>query len=364
MGERGNKVLRTLDKSIGIPLIRLIGLFKRPGNVNNVDPVIRKVALLKTAGIGDTVLLSAIIKDLKEKLPDVSITLFSGENNYEMASILGKMYGVKVKKIRIKHLFSAIKMIRKHEFDVWFDFGQWPRVDAFLSYLSRSKVKIGFKTEGQKRHYVYDIVVEHRPDIHEVENFRRIIDAVGLGGNNSIELRINSSENDPKLVVIHMFPGGTKSYMKEWPEEKWIEFIDFITARGYRVVLTGAPSDKNRAGYIAQSCKFKDRVEVAAGKLDLTQTMFLLKKSALVVSVNTGIMHIASALGCNLIALHGPTSIKRWGPLNANSVAIKSPLTCSPCLNLGFEYGCSKNECMRAIDLNTVINAARKFIDI
>ena len=319
---------------------------------------------MKTAGIGDTVLLSAVIKDIQEKLPGVDIVLFTGENNYEMGKILGEIYGLRVRKVPIKRLFQAVSIIREYEFDVWFDFGQWPRFDALLTYFSRSKIKVGFKTIGQKRHYVYDIVVEHSPNLHEVENFRRIIKTVGLDSNNSIEFPLKPVEKDSKLVVIHMFPGGTKSFIKEWPEKNWIDFVDLLTDKGYRVVLTGAKGDRERALAILDKCKHKEMVEVVAGAMGLREVLKLLQKSILVVSVNTGIMHIASALRCNLVALHGPTSIKRWGPLNKNSVSVKSPLKCSPCLNLGFEYGCNENKCMRAIDLHAVIEAARKFIEI
>ena len=76
-------------------------------------------------------------------------------------------------------------------------------------------------------------------------------------------------------------------------------------------------------------------------------------------------MHLASALGVNLIALHGPTNSARWGSLNQNSISINSNYFSAPCLNLGFEYNCKDRtrECMKAIPVSEVIKAIDHFIN-
>ena len=159
-----------------------------------------------------------------------------------------------------------------------------------------------------------------------------------------------------------MFPGGYKSHLKEWPQEYWIKIINFLTKRGFHINLTGTLKDRKKALKIYNSCKRKNYITISAGMLSLKETTLLLKRSKLVISVNTGIMHIAAALNCNLIALHGPTSSKRWGPLNKNAISIQSPIKCSPCLNLGFEYKCNKNKCMQAISPEIVINSIKYFL--
>jgi heptosyltransferase I len=359
--ERGSKFLNFLDRYLGIPIVFLLGHLKRSGEK---PQLIEKIALLKIAAIGDTILLSAVIKDIKEKLPNAKITLFTGSSNYEIAKIIAETFSeMNVIRLPIKNPLKAISIIKQYKFDAWLDFGSWPRLNALFSYFANAKFKVGFKTKNQYRHYIYDIAVEHSNKIHEVFNYKKILKQIDIEGSNLPQINVDANvKKDEKLIVIHMFPGGSKSYLKEWPETHWVQLIDYLTSKGYFIALTGAKVDKERALYIYNLCKKKNSITVVAGELSLKDVIGLLKKSYLVVSVNTGIMHLASALNCNLIALHGPTSSKRWGPLNSNSIAIQSPLKCSPCLNLGFEYGCNENKCMRAISVDTVIEAVKQFL--
>jgi len=340
-----------------MPLVFLLGIFKRK---KNIPKNIKTIGLLKTAAIGDTVLLTAIIKDILEVYPKSKIVLFAGSSNYEFAKLLKNEYkNLEVEKLPIKNPLKAIKIIKSYNLDLLFDFGAWPRLNSILSYFSMAKYSVGFKTENQYRHYGYDTYVEHNKKLHELDNYKNIIKQVGINKNNNIYLN-RIYESDKKSVVLHMFPGGENSYMKDWPIENWVKIIEYLNDKNYKIYLTGAPIDKIKAEKVEKKCN--KNVEVVAGKYSLKETIDLLSKSQLVISVNTGIMHIASALKCNLISLNGPTSVKRWGPLNQNSVAIQSSLSCSPCLNLGFEYGCNENRCMQAINVNEVITHINNFL--
>jgi ADP-heptose:LPS heptosyltransferase len=87
----------------------------------------------------------------------------------------------------------------------------------------------------------------------------------------------------------------------------------------------------------------------------LAQTAAVLRDAAGVVSVNTGVMHLASCLDVPLVALSGPTSVQRWGPLSG-SARNATPAT-GPCgyLNLGFEYPPVPPACMEAISTDDVV---------
>lgn len=359
--ERNNNVLRFIDRYFGIPLIFILGFFKKK---QSDIPPIKSIALLKTAAIGDTVLLEAIIRDIKKTFYNVRIVFFVGSSNYEVAKIITEGFSnIDVVKLPIKNPLKAILTVRQYDFDVWLDFGAWPRLNALLSFFANAKFKVGFKTENQYRHYIYDVVVEHSKEIHELFNYKHILSKIGIYGANLPQIRVVTNvKKDAKLIVIHMFPGGSRSYLKEWPESYWVQLINHLTSKGYSIALTGATADRDHALRVYNRCERRELIEVVAGKLPLKDVTLLLNKSCLVISVNTGIMHLASALNCNLVALHGPTSSKRWGPLNKNSIAISSPLPCSPCLNLGFEYGCNENRCMKAISVKTVIKATENFL--
>ena len=75
-------------------------------------------------------------------------------------------------------------------------------------------------------------------------------------------------------------------------------------------------------------------------------------------AVNTGVMHLAALLDAPLVAVHGPTSRRRWGPVGARSVAL-APADATGCefLHLGFEYPPGPVDCMQRIAVDTVFDA-------
>ncbi len=358
MQERGNWKLRALDRYMGIPLIVLLGLLKR----KHLSPprIVRSVAILEIAAIGDTLLLASIIHDLKSNFPGVRLVIFVAANNIQAGRMLEEVDSLVL--LNIKNPLTSITTIRAQgPFDLWFDFGQWPRINSLLTYGSLANFKIGFKTAGQFRHFIYDCAVEHSRRVHEIENYRSLLKSLNLIVNSEPRLKV-SPKQETNTVIVHMFPGGSKPYLKEWPEKNWKTIINFITGLGLQVFLTGISSDKFRAEALRAQCQDSNSVVVLAGSMSLEECSELIQRAKLVISVNTGIMHLAALLQRNLIALNGPTSAKRWGPLNPNSIAIQSDISCSPCLNLGFEYGCNQNLCMQKISSETVIEAISKFL--
>jgi ADP-heptose:LPS heptosyltransferase len=349
--ERGNRVLRFLDRFLGIPLLFFLGLFRwrRPCPESP-----RQIAILKTAAIGDTVLISAIIDDLKAAYPESCITFFCGASNEAAARMLDGLS--EVVRIPVASPLKALRMMHR-DWDLLLDFGQWPRLDALLACLSGARFTIGFRTPGQHRHFLFDAAVQHRDDRHEMENFRALLVPLGIRGRFRPRIPHRDVVRDPDKVVLHLFAGGLKSHLKEWPDESWLALMDTLTDAGKILFLTGSRENGMKARSLADRAKHPERVRSVAGEMTLPEVVDLLAEALILVTVNTGIMHLAAAIGCPLIALNGPTSVKRWGPYSENSVALQSPRACSPCLNLGFEYACPENHCMRAITVSSVLDA-------
>jgi heptosyltransferase I len=354
--ERASTLLRFSDKYLGIPIAFLIGLLKKK---TNAPENLKRIALLKTAAIGDTILTSAVIKDIRDKYPKSEIVMFAGSSNIEAAEMLDGLN--KVIRLPIRNPIAAGRLIRSQgEFDALIEFGPWPRIDAILSSFARAKYKIGFMTKGQFRHYVYSVAVPHSSYTHEVANFKKLLRPLGISGPNLPSISVEGEFDDSDYVVVHMFPGGSRSYLKAWDEDNWIALVGSLTRSGLNVYLTGARSDSKRAIRIKDEVG-SEKVVVAAGMFSLRDTALLLKSSKLVISVDTGVMHMASALGCNLIALHGPSSPLRWGPLS-NQATVFYRNRIGPCIDLGFESRCRVNQCMHEITAEEVIEKSRALI--
>jgi len=359
--KRGSPVLHFLDRYAGIPAVAILGHARRK---RALPSAIRTIGLLRTAAIGDTVLISAAIADLRAAFPGASVIFFAGPTNFEMASMLD---GVNVViKVPIVNIAAALRRVRSIAVDVMVDFGQWPRFDALLTLFSKASFTIGFQTRGQHRHYGYDATVEHSSHAHEIENYRRLLRAVGVKTGNPPRLPTPSpgALAATNYAVFHLWPGGRRKKLKQWPDENWLALVEEMASLEMEVVLTGAPADRDGNDAIIERVRPDARcfVRNAAG-LSLQGTAAMLAYSRLVVSVDTGVMHMAAALGVPLVALHGPTSSRRWGPISERAIAVDSPLDGCGYLNLGWEYSPRPLTCMECIPYEAVRDACRSVIE-
>lgn len=303
--KRGSPLLHFLDRYAGIPAVAILGRARRR---RAWPSEIQTIGLLRTAAIGDTVLMSAAIADLRAAFPGASVIFFAGPTNFEIACMLD---GVdRIVEIPILNLAAALRCIRSMAVDVMIDFGQWPRLDAMLALLSKASFTAGFQTRGQHRHYGYDATVEHFSQVHEIENYRRLLRALGVKTGHPPSLRAPATRVSSALnyAVFHLWPGGRRKELKQWPDEKWLALIEEMAGWEMEVVLTGALADRDGNDAIIDrvrlpACRF---VSNAAGA-SLPETAAMLAHARLVVSVDTGVMHMAAALGVPLVALHGPT---------------------------------------------------------
>jgi ADP-heptose:LPS heptosyltransferase len=143
----------------------------------------------------------------------------------------------------------------------------------------------------------------------------------------------------------------------------WAELAQELIGDGADVLITGGRSDRNRAEALSGMIGCPGHVRVLAGDADLLHTMSYLAAAAVVVSVNTSVMHLAAALDQRLVALHGPTNPRRWGPLSTKAVIIgPGPNEGGAYLNLGFEYPPNPPDCMSTIPVREVLDRARQLM--
>ena len=355
MKERGKKQNKLIDKYAGIPILMLLYLFKlrrpKPGSVKNVG-------ILITPAIGDTVILQALLYDLQQL--GINITVFAPKSTIPVVKIMG--YYNAIEEINFFNPLFTIKQIRKYRFDAFIDSAQWSRLSAIYAYFSDAKYTVGFNTPAQFKHLVFDEYINHSDKLHEIYNLKNL-NVFGEQTSFVPEINIPAEETGEKRAVLHIKPGGYLSFLKELPAAYWLNIIERLLKDGYSIYFTGAESDSPAVENLISLTAGNSKLFNMAGKKNLEETAALLKSASLVISVNTGIMHLASACGCNLIALHGPTNALRWGPFNKNSISINSKDNCAPCLNLGFEYKCKDKtgNCMKAIDINDIFKAIDNF---
>jgi len=363
---RGLRFRRQLDRLFGVPLLWTLGKLRRP---RSMPADIHRVVILQTAAIGDTILMSQGIRRLRKALPEAQIVLALGRDNRAVAEVLPR--SDKVVLIDVLSPIAALDSLRALKPDVLIDYGTWPRINALLTALAGARFTVGFKTPKQGRHFAYDYSAEHSFHHHEVENQRALLGFLGATTDWDLSLEIpDSTAFSPPLapqsfVVFHAWASGTRKRLKEWPAEYWRELGVWIADRAFGIVLTGGPGDASDTDSLADLVRTYIRnvpVISVAGSYSLAETACLLRTAKAVVSVNTGIMHLAALLGVPTIGLSGPSDPARWGPYGPQAVSLVPNQGSYGYLKLGFEFPPGGKPCLQYLSPAQVIAALLRWL--
>ena len=358
---RSNRSLRLLDRYAGIPLMSLFAAMPKRRALPR--ELVRRIGVLKTAAIGDTLLLSGPLQDLRRAYPDAAIVMITGSDNRGAAQLLpGRPDEFFV--VSPHRPLEAISAIRAAKLSVLLDFGSWPRFDALLATLSGAAFRVGFRTPGQGRHFGYDLAVDHLGTEHELANYRRLIAAVGVTGESMPHVSppgVLASERLPPspFVVFHPWSGGFNGAMKEWPNARWVELGCRLGDR--HVLVSCGPADGSRSRKLAEELTLAG-CSARVGEFTLPELADVLAASEVVVSVNTGVMHLATLVGARTVSLEGPTPAWRWGPIGPRVRHVESVLPGCGYLNLGFEYSGRRRDCMEGISVDAVFAAIGELV--
>jgi ADP-heptose:LPS heptosyltransferase len=380
---RETRLFKLLDRWLGIPLVFVGGLWSRFfGVFVGGQPDLgsgQRVLVLKLSALGDTLLLLPCLKALKQAVgPQGRVEfLCTGVNE---AALEGLPWVDAVHRFSPSDLllrpFKAWRLIRslraKH-FQLALDMDQWLRITPLLSLACATQRRAGFRSGGQHRHYLYHASVRQSRDSHESRQFAALLkkagcktaveDYAGFVARHGL-FGARAWRAAGKRVLMHAGCGG-KGWQREWPEERWAALARDLHTQGYEVRLSGAGARE-----AAMNRRIAHLSGGAAAPLGmgprLSDLVQALLGSRLLVSGNTGVMHLAAGLGVPLLALHGPTDPVKWGPasLPGRAQVLRANLGCSPCLMLGFEYGCKERPCMEAIPLKQVHRACENALKI
>ena len=280
------------------------------------------------------------------------------------------------------------KYLRSRRYDMVLDFQGLMKSGIWVA-LSKGRRKIGFSNARElSRAFLNDKVGAPDPDEHAVERYLRLArHAVGrtaVGARAAAELNTEgefpmpdlsgATEDMLKLLKKHGLGAGSdkpKGFFAvvahaRWPTKLWGDeaFVEFARNAMQRydldAVLTGGVMD--RAALDSMRSRIGGRAANLAGETNLTELAALFSMADFVVTVDSGPMHIAAAVGTPVIALFGPTSPARTGPFKGpggpGHTVIRKGVECSPC----FKKECAEPVCMTGITVDEVLAAVEQTI--
>ncbi|EPS0984552.1 lipopolysaccharide heptosyltransferase II [Vibrio vulnificus] len=160
--------------------------------------------------------------------------------------------------------------------------------------------------------------------------------------------------------VIGLCPGAEFGPAKKWPERHYAEVAHAMCQQGHQVWLFGSQKDLDTCNGIKQSVprEFHRQIHVLAGQTSLIEAVDLLGACHTVVSNDSGLMHVAAAVGCNVVAVYGSTSPKYTPPLAEKVEIVHTDIECRPCFKRECQYQHLK--CLSELTPQQVLDSIRK----
>lgn len=180
-------------------------------------------------------------------------------------------------------------------------------------------------------------------DATEVAWARRQLDSQGLQG---------------MRLLVGLAPGASYGPAKRWPADRFADLADrLVESLGADILIFGSAGEKPLAEEIAGGMEHTPTI--LAGETTLRQLMALMAQCRLVVSNDSGPMHLAAGLGVPLAAIFGSTDERRTGPISTRARVIKEPVPCSPC---GLRECPIDFRCMNNVAVDSVYRVALELV--
>lgn len=351
------RLLKELDRYLGNAAVFLS---RKPVPVAGHAP--RNILFIRPGGIGDAVLLLRALRLVKEKYPACTITVLAERRNAAIFSFCGA-----VTRILLYDRISDLRAAVRGGFDVVIDTEQWHRLSAVVARLTGASLLIGFATNNRKKLFTHAIEYSH--DIYEGESFLTLLKPLGIVPPDepevSLEIPPQAAANvEKKLAVlagksyIVLFPGASIPE-RRWGTRKFQELARRIHDLGFPVVVVGGRDDEAVGDEIVSGGAGIN----FAGKTSLAETAALLEHSLLLVTGDSGLLHIAAELKVPTVSLFGPGIEKKWAPRDARHLVLNKQLDCSPCTRFGYTPKCLIGaRCLALITVADVEKAIRRIV--
>lgn len=355
------------DLLIGAPLLfTLSGLEKtRPGIMPEPN-MVHRIGVMKLFGVRDIALARTFIAVLRVVYPKADIIFFASEQNFHALQLMPNLSG-SVCLISSSLTASMNKVKSCGTFDLWIDFGIWSRFEAIISQTANAVYKIGFRTEGEHRHFAYDRVTDYNKDIHIFDNFEKLFALLDITVIKPVIVEsLGEANREKKTVVLNIFADSLSEKNRQWSLENWCSVANFLFSKGYRIVLVGDKKDVAEAEKLNELAGADIDIDFLVGRLTFTDTINLLKSASLLISIDSNLLHAAAMIGTETIALYGPTSATLSQPIGFQGLHIIASEQCTPCQMLYGDEGCllESVECMNAISVEYLISKISEILKI
>ncbi|MCK4956016.1 MAG: lipopolysaccharide heptosyltransferase II [Candidatus Cloacimonetes bacterium] len=311
-----------------------------------------KILLIRLSSIGDVVLTQPIAESLRNKYPQAQIDFITKPAFATIVSKFGCIDNIH----SWDESWQILKKLRKENYDLCLDLHAKLNT-TIIRIFSNAKKTVVYS----KQHLLRKKIVQHK-------TAKTISSTVELYYSALDKLSLNLPHLKPKLYLdpqkfvlekssdklIGIFPGALHQ-TKQYPPAKFVELIEMLP-KDYKIFIFGSKSENDLAKQLmADSAR---KLENYCGKLTLDQLCYYVQAMDLIISNDSGPMHIAAALQKKQIAIFGATHPKLgFAPQNDNAIVISADTNCQPCsLHGGKSCPLIHFNCMNSLDNRIILN--------
>lgn len=315
--------------------------------------------------MGDMIVLLPVIEMLRRRFPDASVTLICEKRNMEVLRVAG------MGKLGMPYDGNPMGLLlhlARTKYDIALDTEQFHHFSAVFGFLSGAGTRIGFKI-NPRRNPLYTHLTDYALGGPEGQEFMKLVQPLGIEGEYGLtgilaeadlelptvfRARLTKTFADRPFAAVH--PCGYTP-QKRWPADAFACLVRMLREKhGIGTVLVGGRGDRSAAESIeARAKQHHDDVLSCAGQLGLSGTAALIRRADVFIGPDSGLAHLAVALGTRTVVLFGPSDHRKWGTEQPRHAIVRKEMPCAPCSIFGYHKPCRDRGCMTGITPEDVL---------
>ncbi|MDI3464464.1 MAG: D-glycero-beta-D-manno-heptose-1,7-bisphosphate 7-phosphatase [Nitrospira sp.] len=338
----------------------------------------RKILVRAPNWIGDAVMCEPAVRGLRSLFPEAELAMLAKPAVAELFLSYPGLHSVLVYDDKKAHAgisgkWSLADMLRRHRFDLAVLL-QNAFEAAFLTWLAGIPRRYGYATDGRVFFLTEPVAVPNGPTpVHQVEYYWNLLKPLGLAGGaplptllisadekRTVDVRLASAGINSSDLIIGINPGSTYGSAKRWSSDRFAEVARRLVRRleqaesaHVAVVILGAKGEESLGKDIA--AQIGGRSVVLSGATTIRELMAVVKRCRVLMTNDTGPMHIAAAFGVPVVAVFGPTDWRTTSPYGQERSIVREAVDCAPCLLRECPID---HRCMTRIPVDRVYEAA------
>jgi heptosyltransferase-2 len=323
---------------------------------------LKKILIIQTASIGDVILTTPVLEKLHKFYPEASIDLLvktGMEGLFLSHPFLHKLLSWNKKEAKYKNFIKILFRIRKEKYDAVITVQRFA-LTGIMTAFSGAKFRIGFSKNPFSRFFTTSVPHVFREGMHETERNLTLI--ASLTDESIVKPRLYPSASDQARTAVYKtgayytISPASLWFTKQYPKEKWIEFISYIPSKS-KIYFLGSPSDIDLCEEIIRISAHPGSVNLS-GKLSFLESASLMRNAKMNFTNDSAPMHLASSVNAPVTVIYCSTiPAFGFGPLSDDSKIVETgDLYCRPCGLHGYRSCPEKHfRCATQIDVDQLV---------